>query len=345
MDEARAATPLVGISMGDPAGIGPEVIVKALSKLSDAQPCRVIVYGDARVMEKAAAFWAPGLKVREARPADCRAGDSLQPSAGFLPVLDLANADPASFQPGRVQALCGKASWEYLRAASVAALAGEIDGLDTAPVNKEALGAAGIPYIGHTEMLAALTGAHDPLTMFETGKLRIFFLSRHVSLREAIDLVSEGRVLDYIRRCSQALACLGVEGGTLAVAALNPHSGERGRFGDEEDRIIRPAIERARADGLAVDGPVGADSVFHLALQGRYAAVLSLYHDQGHVAAKTLDFDGTVALTLGLPFVRVSVDHGTAFDIAWKGRADSRGMEASLQAAARYSPSWGRRFP
>jgi 4-hydroxythreonine-4-phosphate dehydrogenase len=188
-------------------------------------------------------------------------------------------------------------------------------------------------------MLGALSGVSNPLTMFETLGLRIFFLSRHVALRQACELVTRPRLLECLRRCSRALAGLGLEG-ALAVAGLNPHCGERGLFGQEEEREIRPAIAEARALGLAVEGPIGADSVFHLARTGRFAAALALYHDQGHIACKTLDFERTVSLTLGLPFLRTSVDHGTAFDIAWTGKASAVSMREAIRVAARHARAY-----
>jgi 4-hydroxythreonine-4-phosphate dehydrogenase len=258
---------------------------------------------------------------------------------GDARLVDLANADPASFAPGEVSALCGRAAWEYVESAARAALGGGPEGrvgaVVTAPLNKESVSAAGVPHIGHTEMLGAVAGVDDPLTMFETLGLRVFFLTRHVSLREACDLVTKGRLVDYLERCSAALAGLGLVGG-IVVAGLNPHCGEHGLFGDEEGREIVPAVAEARSRGIDAAGPVGADSVFHLAKTGRYAAVLSLYHDQGHIACKTLDFERTVSLTLGLPFLRTSVDHGTAFDIAWKGEASAVGMVEAVLVAAKY---------
>lgn len=324
--------PIVAITLGDPAGIGPEILVRALSR---DLPARSLVYGDARVVEKA--IKAAGLSLRLHGVAD--SSQALW-APGTIEVVDLANADPAAFEPGQVQALCGRAAWEYIEAAATAALAGEVDALDTAPINKEAIQAAKVPFIGHTEMLEGLTGAKDPLTMFETLGLRVFFLTRHVALRKACELVTTERVLDYIGRCLDALARLGVKDGELAVAGLNPHCGEHGLFGDEEGRAIEPAVRLARERGHRVVGPIGPDSVFHQAKQGRYAAVLSLYHDQGHIATKTLDFDRTISLTLGLPFLRTSVDHGTAFDIAWKGLASPISMEESIRLAARYAPTY-----
>jgi 4-hydroxythreonine-4-phosphate dehydrogenase len=314
--------PLVAVTMGDPAGIGPEICARALADASVRAQARCAVYGDARAMLKAAALVGVD-------PADW----------GDARIVDLANADPASFAPGEVSAACGRAAWQYVEAAARSALAGEAGAVVTAPINKESISAAGVPYIGHTEMLGAITGAADPLTVFETLGLRVFFLSRHVSLRKACDLVTKKRLLDYIERCSAALGSLGL-GGELVVAGLNPHCGEHGLFGDEEGREIEPAIAEARAKGIKVSGPIGADSVFHQAKIGRYAAVLSLYHDQGHVACKTLDFERTVSLTLGLPFLRTSVDHGTAFDIAWKGEASAVSMVEAVLAAARYAHAY-----
>jgi len=321
--------PSVAISLGDPAGIGPEIVAKALS---GELPARCVVYGDARLVEKAASMAGLSLKIH---------GISRVQEAAWAPgtveVVDLANAPFSSFEPGKVQALCGRAAWECVEAAAAAAMKGEVDALDTAPINKEAIRAAQLPFIGHTEMLESISASPDPLTMFETLGLRVFFLSRHVSLRRACELVTAERILDYIGRCIDALGRLGVRGGELAVAGLNPHCGEHGLFGDEEARAIEPAVRIARERGYRVVGPIGPDSVFHQAKQGRYAAVLSLYHDQGHIATKTLDFDRTISLTLGLPFLRTSVDHGTAFDIAWKGLASPISMEESIKVAARYA--------
>jgi 4-hydroxythreonine-4-phosphate dehydrogenase len=328
--------PIIGISMGDPAGIGPEILVRTVADDAVNRVARCLVYGDARVIEKAVREGQLGLTVRAiGKPDEARF------AAGSIEVVDFANADPAAFEPGKVQALCGQAAWDYIEAMVQAALRGEVEVVNTAPINKESIQAAGVPYIGHTEMLAALTGAHDPLTMFETLGLRVFFLSRHVSLRKSCDLVTKERLLDYIERCHQAMNQLGLSG-ELAIAGLNPHSGEHGLFGDEEVKEVEPAIAEAQKRGFRVVGPIGADSVFHQAKNGRYAAVLSLYHDQGHIATKTLDFERTISLTLGLPFLRTSVDHGTAFDIAWQGKASAVSMVESILVAARYAPAYRR---
>ena len=215
---------------------------------------------------------------------------------------------------------------------------GKADAISTAPINKEALRAAGVDFIGHTEIFAALTDTNDPLTMFETNGMRIFFLTRHVSLRNMVDMITKERIIDYVERCTEALARLGVTDGTMAVAGLNPHSGEHGLFGWEEVNELAPAVEELRARGYNVEGPVSADSVFHQAALGRYNSVLSLYHDQGHIAAKTLDFDRTIAITNSMPILRTSVDHGTAFDIAGKGTASAISMIECVKLAAKYAP-------
>jgi 4-hydroxythreonine-4-phosphate dehydrogenase len=185
-----------------------------------------------------------------------------------------------------------------------------------------------------------VTGTADPLTLFEVQNMRVFFLTRHMQLKKACEAITYERVLSYIERCTKALESLGAAEGTMAVAGLNPHGGEHGLFGDEEVVLIEPAIQEAKRRGYRVEGPIGADSVFHLALQGRYNSVLSLYHDQGHIATKTLDFERTIALTLELPFLRASVDHGTAFDIAGKGIAGEISMIEAIKIAAKYALSY-----
>ena len=233
--------------------------------------------------------------------------------------------------------MCIRDSFESIRVAIDLALAGEVDAVATAPVNKEAFRAAGVSQIGHTEIFGERTATPDPLTLFEVKGLRIFFLTRHLSLAEAIRRITAERTLDVLRRAAAALRTLGVPSPRLAVAALNPHGGEHGLFGDEEERALVPAVSAARAEGIDAHGPLPADSVFWHAAQGRFDAVLSLYHDQGHIAAKMYDFGRTVSITCGLPFLRTSVDHGTAFDIAGTGRASEVSMVEAVRAAARYA--------
>jgi 4-hydroxythreonine-4-phosphate dehydrogenase len=219
----------------------------------------------------------------------------------------------------------------------MAAMSGLVDAIATTPINKESIKAAKIDFIGHTEMLAALTGVNNPMTMFQTRNLRVFFFSRHLSLRQACDAITKDRLVECLQECDHALRRLKESSRKIAVAGLNPHCGEHGLFGSEEGREIEPAIAEARKLGIDAVGPVSADSVFHQALQGRFDAVLSLYHDQGHIATKTLDFERTISVTLGLPFIRTSVDHGTAFDIAGQGKASAVSMIEAIRLAAVYS--------
>jgi 4-hydroxythreonine-4-phosphate dehydrogenase len=329
--------PFIAIPLGDPAGIGPEIVVKSLAEKEIYEMCRPVVVGDGGVVRNVLGYC--GLDLRINTLADPASGVY---TPGTIDLVDLNNIAPGKLEIGKVQALGGRTAFEYIKKAVDMALAHQVDAIATTPINKESLRAAKVDYIGHTEILAGLTGTHDPLTMFEVRNMRVFFLSRHVSLRKACDMVTKERLLDYIKRCTEALERLGVNEGTMAIAGLNPHSGEHGLFGDEELVHVMPAIQEAQEKGYRVTGPIGADSVFHLALQGRFNSVLSLYHDQGHIATKTLDFERTISLTIGLPFLRTSVDHGTAYDIAGTGKASAVSMIEAIRLAARYSPSYNR---
>ena len=321
--------------MGDPAGVGPEILVTAVLDPVVRENARVVAVGNKAVLEKAAA----AMKVS---PEFNLVGEDLSGlKDGVCNLVHMDNVDMSVFEYGKVSAMGGKAAFEYIEKSVRLAMAGKVDALATTPINKESLKAAKVPYIGHTEILAGLTDSHDPLTMFQVHDLRVFFLTRHVSLMEACTLLKKERVVDYIRRCVAALRQLmGRDDVSMAVAGLNPHSGEHGLFGTEEDREIVPAIEDARKEGYVVDGPKPADSVFHFALKGAWDAVLSLYHDQGHIATKMVDFERTIALTLGLPFLRTSVDHGTAFDIAGKGKVHALSMVEAIRLAALYAPNF-----
>ena len=325
--------PLIAVTMGDPAGIGPEITVRAAADEEVFETADCIVVGDAGVLEKAIAVTGADLRINCVKEPE--EGDY---SRGVLNVIDLGNIDMDRFEYGKVSAMCGRAAYEYIEKGIQLTMDGRADAISTAPINKEAIRAAGVEFIGHTEIFAALTKTNDPLTMFETNGMRIFFLTRHVSLREMVDMIKKERIIDYVERCTEALARLGGTEGTMAVAGLNPHSGEHGLFGWEEVNEIEPAVEELRARGYDVVGPVSADSVFHQAAAGKYSAVLSLYHDQGHIAAKTLDFDRTIAITNSMPILRASVDHGTAFDIAGTGKASAVSMIESVKIAAKYAP-------
>ena len=236
---------------------------------------------------------------------------------------------------GKISAEGGTAAFKCVQQALSFALNGSAAAMATAPINKQSLHLAGVPYIDHTTMLKELTGARDAMTMFATGKLKIFFLTRHLALRDVPSALTIDLVIEGITASVGHLNAIGYRRPRLAVAALNPHGGEHGLFGTEEEEVIGPAITQAREKVAAeVVGAVPADVVFLQGAEGRYDAVLSLYHDQGHIAAKTLDFHGTVSFTLGLPFLRTSVDHGTAFDIAGRGQANAHGMKAAIRAAS-----------
>lgn len=325
--------PIIAVTMGDPAGIGPEIVAKSIADKATYDVARCIVIGDKKVMEKAIEIVGADLKVNVVEsPAD---GDY---SYGVLNMIDLDNIDMSRFEYGKINAMCGQAAFDYIKKSIEITMDKQADAVATTPINKESLHAAEVDFIGHTEIFGALTGTDDPLTMFETNGLRVFFLTRHKSLRDMLDDIKKDRIIDYVERCTDALRRLGVKEGTMAVAGLNPHSGEHGLFGWEEVKEIAPAVEELKERGFNVAGPVPADSVFHQAAQGRFNSVLSLYHDQGHIATKTLDFDRTISITNGMPILRTSVDHGTAFDIAGKGIAGAVSMEEAIRLAAKYAP-------
>lgn len=325
--------PLIAVPLGDPAGIGPEIVAKSIADRELFRIADCIVVGDKKVVENAVKITGEDLAVNVVEdPAE---GDWRE---GVLNLIDLDNIDMEKFEFGKVSGMCGKAAFGYIKKSIELAMAGKADAVATTPINKESLRAGEINFIGHTEIFGALTGTEDPLTMFETNGMRVFFLTRHLSLREMLDKITKDRIIDYVIRCTEALRRLGVTEGTMAVAGLNPHSGEHGLFGWEEVNEITPAVEELKKMGYNVAGPVPADSVFHQAALGRYNSVLSLYHDQGHIATKTLDFDRTIAITNGMPILRTSVDHGTAFDIAGKGIAGAVSMKEAIRLAAKYAP-------
>jgi len=329
--------PIIAIPLGDPNGIGPEIVVKALNNKDVYNWCNPVVIGTESIIKNALRICRLDLKIEITDNPTLASYKH-----GIITLINEDCVDIADLKIGTVQGIAGKASYIYIERAVKLALDKKVDALATTPINKESFKAGGVNFIGHTEVLEHLTGTKDPLTMFEVRGMRVFFLSRHVSLRQACDMVTKERVLDYIIRCTKALQMLGIKSGTMAVAGLNPHSGEHGLFGNEEVLYVEPAIKEARSMGYDVVGPIGADSVFHLALQGRYNSVLSLYHDQGHIATKTLDFERTISITNGLPFLRTSVDHGTALDIAGKNLASEVSLIEAIRLAAKYAPSFGK---
>ena len=329
------AKSLIAVPIGDPAGVGPEIVAKSIASREVFEAANCIIIGDKTIMENAIKIVGADLTVHVI--SEPEEGDFRE---GVLNLIDLGNVDMARFEFGKVNGMCGKAAYEYIAKSIELANDGKVDAVATTPINKESLRAGNINFIGHTEIFGALTGTEDPLTMFETNGMRVFFLTRHVSLREMLDMITKDRIIDYVKRCTEALKKLGVTEGTMAIAGLNPHSGEHGLFGWEEVNEIMPAIEELEAEGYDVAGPLGADSVFHQAALGRYNRVLSLYHDQGHIATKTLDFEKTIAITNGMPILRTSVDHGTAFDIAGKGIVSAVSMIEAILLAAKYAPNF-----
>jgi 4-hydroxythreonine-4-phosphate dehydrogenase len=324
--------PIIVIPIGDIAGVGPEIVVKALTNREIYFSSKPLVVGELKAIERALSVTNLDLNINIVDVIN-----KARFEYGTLDLINLDNINSDSIEFGKVQSEAGRAAFEFIKKSVEIVQNGYANAMATTPINKEALKAAGIPYIGHTEMLGGLTGVAEPLTMFQVHNLRVFFLTRHVSLKKAIEMVKKDRIYNFILKCNNALKSLGIEKPKIAVAGLNPHSGEHGLFGDEEIKEITPAIEEAKNVGLDVTGPIAADSVFYIALKGAFDAVISLYHDQGHIATKMIDFEKTVSVTLGLPFIRTSVDHGTAFDIAGKGIASSVSMEEAIKVAAQYA--------
>ena len=332
LSDIHSMKPLICIPMGDPAGIGPEILVKSLCNNDFSNDCRIVAVGDSRWLQKTARDCHLNIEIIPFTP-DSNIGQK----TGQIHLFNCPIPDADKIQQGKVSAEAGRASLEFIKQATSLTQTHHVNALATTPINKESLKAAKIPFIGHTEILASLTNSPEPLTLFQVRSLRVFFLTRHLSLRAACDAVTEPKVLSTITRAIKTLEQLGTHNPSLAVAGLNPHCGEEGLFGDEEGKAIKPAIAKAIDEGMNVSGPYPADSVFHQALNGAFDGVLSLYHDQGHIATKMVDFERTISITCGLPFLRTSVDHGTAYDIAGKNRASEVSMTEAIRLAANYS--------
>ena len=323
--------PLIAITLGDPAGVGPEIVAAAVGLGDLHAVSRPLVIGDRGALERAARAMGVTARVDTvAHPAEGR----YEP--GTIDLLDLANV-PADLAMGAVQGAAGRAAFAYIERATALVVAGEVEAIATAPINKEALRAAGVPHLDHTGAFASLTGSPEATTMFVLGPLRIFFATRHMSLRSAIADLTRPRVVQMLVHAHEQMERFGFARPHIALAALNPHAGEAGLFGDEEIEVLSPAAAAARERGINVTGPHPADAIFHVARQGGADCVMSLYHDQGHIAAKSIDFDRTVAITTGLPFVRSSVDHGTAFDIAGAGKARWVSMAEAVRVGAEFA--------
>ncbi len=318
----------MALTMGDGAGVGPEIIVKALADREVYRQVRPLVIGDLKVLARARSFVSgvtPDLR-------SCRNPGEAHYLPGTIDVIDLDNLT-ADLIPGQVQARAGKAAYEYIAKAVELALAGQVDAVCTAPLNKEALHLAGYSFPGHTEILAHLSGTSDYAMLLAGGPLRVIHVTTHVGLQEACNRITTSRVLTVIKLAHQVLVKVLPQTPRIAVAGLNPHAGEGGLFGREEIEAIIPAVLEAQAMGYEVTGPVPPDTVFWKAVQGQYDIVVAMYHDQGHIPVKLLGFETGVNVTVGLPFIRTSVDHGTAFDIAGTGQADPRSLLEALKLA------------
>ena len=319
--------PLVAVTMGDPAGIGPEIIAKTFADPDFHERNRALLVGDAGMLKRAADLLGLSLKINEIpEPEDA----AFEPgTADVLQVGDL----PDDLPFGELSAEAGDAAFRYVERATKLAAAGRVAAIATAPLNKEAMHLAGHGYPGHTEILADLTNTEDYAMMLVTDELKVIHVSTHVSLKEAIDRAQPERELAVIRLAHESLQKLGVDNPRVAVAGLNPHAGENGLFGKEDLEKIRPAVKAALDEGMDASGPWAPDTVMMRARQGHFDVVVVQYHDQGHIPIKLMGFDTGVNVTVGLPFFRTSVDHGTAFDIAGTGKADHASLEAALDLA------------
>jgi 4-hydroxythreonine-4-phosphate dehydrogenase len=320
---------LLAITMGDAAGSGPEIVAKALALSEIRALCRPMVVGDAAVMKDA-------LRITGVR-GQIKAISKLSEASfqeGLVEVIDLHNIQLDRLTRGRVDPMAGKAAYDYIKLGTEMTLGGKADAIVTSAINKEALNKAGYHYDGHTQLLAELCGVKDVAMMLVSGNLRVSHVSTHVSLSQAIERVRPPRILTVLRLTDEAVKQMGVKEPRIAVSGLNPHSGEGGLFGDEEIKYITPAIEEARKQGMSVTGPLPPDSIFLRTYEGQFDAAIAMYHDQGHIAIKMLGITHGVNVTLGLPIIRTSVDHGTNFGKAGKGTADPTSLIEAIKLAS-----------
>jgi 4-hydroxythreonine-4-phosphate dehydrogenase len=325
--------PLIGITMGDPAGIGPEIIAMTLVDKTIYECCRPVVLGDPGVflsaLSRRSLGSAQGLSVNVI-PTPDRAGGR----PGVVDLMAVSQLEDGTFRPGRPSAAGGRAMAAYIIRAVEMALRGDIAGMVTCPISKVLMQEAGYAFEGHTQLIAHLTDTSDVVMMLAGDRLRVTLVTIHCAVRDVPQLLTRDGILKTIRITEKALRRdFGLRSPRLAVAALNPHGGEAGLFGDEEATLIAPAVEQAQKEGLQVEGPFPADTLFHKAVSGAYDAVVAMYHDQGLIPLKLLHFSDAVNVTLGLPIIRTSVDHGTAYDIAGTGRADPSSLKAAIRMA------------
>jgi 4-hydroxythreonine-4-phosphate dehydrogenase len=324
--------PVLGLTMGDPAGIGAEICLRALSQPRVLENCSPVLFGDASVVKSV----ARATKIPE---ADCRV-ISISELAEIFSInepliVDCAAIDAKKIQSGKISAACGKAGYIYIERAIEAALAEKIDGVVTAPIHKESLHLAGVKFPGHTEIFTALTGARRSCMMLYSDKLTVSMATTHIGYFEVPKKLSAERVLNVIELTAETMRWMLRREPRIGVCGLNPHAGEHGLFGNrEEENFVEPALKLARERGVQVEGPLVPDAAFTTNVRKKFDAIVTLYHDQGHIPFKMLAFDTGVNITLGLPIIRTSVDHGTAFDIAWQGKADPTSLYSAIRVAA-----------
>jgi len=322
--------PVVAITIGDACGVGPEVVFKALARPDVRAACRPLVIGAMPIIKLTRDQFAPSVKLRritEIAQAEFP-GDAVE-------CLDLQNLVPADAPRGQLSPQAGKAAAEFAIRAGELALQKKVDAIATAPLNKEAMRMGGVHYIGHTELYQELAGNPPVATMLISGELRVVHVVQHASLAESLRRITRENVVHTIRATDAGMRQLGFSQPRLGVCGLNPHNGEGGLMGHEEIDSIGPAVQAARQEGIAASGPFAADSIFFRAVRGEYDCIVAMLHDQGHIAIKTYGFDRSITVTLGLPFIRTSADHGTAFDIAGKGIANETSMAEAIMLAAR----------
>lgn len=325
--------PIICLTMGDAAGVGPEIIVKALTNREIFNTCRPLVVGDAKLLNRAIDILGSETSVHVIKSFSEATFEE-----GVIECLDL-DLLPADLPFGQVSAKAGDAAYQYIKKAVELANAGQIDAICTAPLNKEALHKGGHKYPGHTELLAELTGTEDFAMMLSAPKLNVIHVTTHIGLMDAINIIQPDRVYKVIKMASDTLKRSGLGDPKIAVCGINPHAGENGLFGNgEEEEKIVPAVKRAQEEGINVVGPLPADTLFFRATRGDFDMVVAMYHDQGHGPIKVLGLEAGVNITVGLPIIRTSVDHGTAFDIAGKGIADAASLEEAIRQAIVLSP-------
>lgn len=327
--------PKIVITMGDSAGVGPEVIVKALSLPDTYKICQPIVIGDAKVLASVLQFSKGVCPKGELRLNPIKDIRKARFNYGVIDLFDLGNIDIDKLKPGRVDPMCGKATFEYIKKGSEIVKNGGAEGMVTAPLCKKSMEDAGFSYPGHTELLAELTGTKDFAMMLVGGNLRVVLVTRHLPLKEVASSLSKQKVLLAIRLGVEAMKALGIDSPKVGVCALNPHAGEWGVLGKEEIETIIPAIEEARKEGIAINGPLPSDKGFYDTAGGRYDLAIAMYHDQGQVPVKLLSYTKSVNVTLGLPFVRTSPCHGTGFDIAGQNKANPQSFIEAIKLATK----------